>query len=155
MTVKVVIAVLIAFFALLELVPSMEARVQISRKYLVLGGGLSGFFGGLSGHQGALRSAVLIRCGLEKEVFISTGVVCAVVVDFFRLTAYGITFFSKHFDVVVEAGGAGLIGATILAAFAGAFVGAKLMRKVTMVTVQRIVGVMLIFLAIGLGTGLI
>ena len=29
-----------------------------------------GYFGGLSGHQGALRSAVLIRSGLSKEAFI-------------------------------------------------------------------------------------
>jgi uncharacterized membrane protein YfcA len=155
MTIKVVIGVLIAVFALLELVPSLEARIQFSRKYLILGGGLSGFFGGLSGFQGALRSAVLIRCGLEKEVFIATGVVCAVVVDFFRLATYGVAFFSRHFGMVVQAGGAGLVGTTTLAAFVGALVGARLMKKVKMVTVQWIVGVMLVFLAIGLSAGLI
>ena len=69
-------------FALLELVPSLEARIKFDKKYLPLGGALSGFFGGISGHQGALRSAVLLKCGLEKEAFIATGVVCAVVVDF-------------------------------------------------------------------------
>lgn len=154
-TVKAVIGVLIAIFALFELVPALEARMRFRREHLMLGGALSGFFGGLSGHQGALRSAVLIRCGLEKEAFIATGVVCAVVVDCFRLTAYGVTFFSRHFESVIDAGGGWLVGAATLAAFIGAFAGKHLMQKVTLLTVQRIVGVMLILLAIGLGTGLI
>jgi acyl-CoA reductase-like NAD-dependent aldehyde dehydrogenase len=42
--------------------------------YLPVGGLLSGFFGGLSGHQGALRSVFLLRAGLTKESFIATGV---------------------------------------------------------------------------------
>ena len=50
---------------------------------------------------------------------------------------------------------AGLVGTTTLAASVGALVGARLMKKVKMVTVQWIVGVMLIFLAISLGAGLI
>ena len=64
-------------------------------KYIPLGGALSGFFGGLSGQQGALRSAFLIRTGLNKETFIGTSVVSAVVVDVSRLIVYGVTFFRK------------------------------------------------------------
>ena len=33
----------------------------------------SGFFGGLSGMQGALRSAFLARAGLSKEAFVASG----------------------------------------------------------------------------------
>ncbi|MDH3636764.1 MAG: sulfite exporter TauE/SafE family protein [Gammaproteobacteria bacterium] len=153
--VKLVIGALIALVAVLELVPALEERLQFRRELVPLGGALSGFFGGLSGLQGALRSAVLIRCGLEKEAFIGTGVVCAVVVDLFRLATYGVTFFSRHFDQVAEAGGIGLVAAATLAAFIGAFAGSRLMKKVTMKTVQRLVGVMLILVAIGLGTGII
>ena len=113
-------------FGMFELVPVLETRFHFSRKYLVLGGGLSGFFGGLSGHQGALRSAVLIRCGLKKEVFIATGVVCAVTVDFFRLATYGAMFFSRHFHIIMQPGGIKLVGAATLAAFIGAIVGSRL-----------------------------
>ncbi len=88
-TIKLVLGSLIFLFAFLELVPSLEARIKFDKKYLPLGGALSGFFGCISGHQGALRSAVLLKCGLEKEAFIATGVVCAVVVDFSRLIIYG------------------------------------------------------------------
>lgn len=154
-TLKVVIGALILLFAAFELIPALEAKLQFPRKLLPLGGALSGFFGGLSGHQGALRSAVLIRSGLEKEAFIGTGVVCAVVVDMFRLFVYGIAFVSLHVDQVLESGVIGLVGAATLAAFVGSFAGSRLMKKVTMRTVQTIVGLMLTLLAIGLGAGII
>ena len=153
--VKVVIGVLITLFAIFELLPSLESSLQFGRKTLPLGGAMSGFFGGLSGHQGALRSAVLIRAGLSKEAFIATGVVCSVVVDIFRLMVYGITFFSGHFEQVMKSKGVVLVGAATLAAFVGAFVGSRLMKKGTMNAVKKLVGVTLIMLAIGLGAGLI
>ena len=154
-TIKLVVGGLIFLFALLELVPALEARVKFERKYLPLGGALSGFFGGISGHQGALRSAVLIKCGLEKEAFIATGVVCAVIVDMSRLIIYGAVFFTRHFSQIIEAGGISLIGVVTLAAFIGAFTGKRLMKKVTLRAVQLIVGVGLLVLSIGLGSGLI
>jgi uncharacterized protein len=153
--VKLVVGGLIGVFAFLELMPSLEGRIRFSRKHLGIAGALSGFFGGLSGNQGALRSAALIRCGLEKSAFVATGVVCAVVVDMFRLMGYGAAFYTKNFKTVLDAGGAGLVGATTLAAFVGAFAGARLIKKVTMEVVRWIVGVSLLLLALGLVVGLI
>ena len=92
-TVKLVIAALIGAFAILELSPRLEG-LSFDMKYIPLGGALSGFFGGLSGQQGALRSAFLIRSWLGKEKFIGTSVVSAVVGDVSRLIVYGVTFFS-------------------------------------------------------------
>jgi uncharacterized membrane protein YfcA len=51
---KLVIAVLLVVFAMVEVLPRI-AQVSFERRYLPLGGALSGFLGGLSGHQGALR----------------------------------------------------------------------------------------------------
>ncbi len=153
--VKLVLGVLIAAFALLELAPKLEARIRLERKHLPLGGALSGLFGGLSGHQGALRSAVLLRCGLGKEVFIATGVVCAVIVDIFRLGMYGLAFHAGHFRAIEVAGGASMVATATLAAFAGAFVGTRLMKKVTMRFVQAVVGAMLLLVAAGLTAGIL
>lgn len=153
--VKIVVGILIGVFALIELMPSLEGRVHFERKHVGVAGALSGFVGGLSGNQGALRSAALIHCGLEKTAFIATGVVCAVVVDVFRLLGYGINFYAEHFSMVVDAGGLVLVGATTLAAFIGAFAGARLMKKVTMKVVRWIVGISLLALAFGLVAGLI
>ena len=66
---KLIISVLLIIFALMDLIPFFT-KMQISEKWLPFGGALSGFFGGLSGHQGALRSAFLIKAGLSKEAFI-------------------------------------------------------------------------------------
>jgi uncharacterized membrane protein YfcA len=154
-TVKLAVGGLIALFAVFELVPELERRMQFRRKHLPLVGGLSGFLGGLSGHQGALRSAALIRCGFSKEVFIATGVVCAVAVDFSRLATYGMTFFSRHFQMIVHSGGIALVGTATLAAFIGAFIGSRLMKKVTLKVIQWIVGTMLLIIGISLAVGLI
>ncbi len=64
--VKTIIGLLMILFALIELYPAAQ-KYNFNRKYLPIGGILSGFFGGLSGHQGALRSAFLVRSGLGKE----------------------------------------------------------------------------------------
>lgn len=65
-------------------------------KKLWLGGMLSGFFGGLSGHQGAFRTLFLSQNKLSKEVFLATGVTIAVVVDVSRLTLY-----AQYWDRVI------------------------------------------------------
>ena len=115
---------------------------------------LSGFFGGLSGNQGALRSAFLIRAGLDKESFVATGVVSAVIVDSVRLTIYGVSYFTTSFNAVPP-DIAGLVFAATLAAFIGAFFGKRLLKKVTLRTVQVIVAVWLITVGSGLATGFI
>ena len=152
--VKLVIAVLIMVFAFVELNPSFE-KLAFDTRFIPVGGALSGFFGGLSGHQGALRTAFLIRTGLEKEVFIGTMVVSAVIVDISRLIIYGATFFSRDFAILEKEGVTGLVIAGSLAAFLGAFIGSRLLKKITMHTIQIIVGVMLALLAVGLGSGMI
>ena len=149
--IKLIVGVLIIGFACLNLLPRLS-NVAFDRKYLPVGGLLSGFFGGLSGIQGALRSAFLIKAGLGKEAFIGTGTVSAVIVDVSRLLIYGLSFYTMKISQVESMGG--IILAAIIAAFAGSFVGARLMKKVTLQAVQIIVGVMLIVVGIGMATGL-
>jgi uncharacterized membrane protein YfcA len=149
MPVKLIVAILIVVFALLELAPT-GIRFSLPSQYLPLGGILSGFFGGLSGHQGALRSAFLIKAGLTKESFIATGVVISLMVDIPRIVMYGLTLPELHL-----ADNRTLLTAAILAAFAGAWLGNHLMRKVTLCLVQVLVAVMLLAIAAALGSGLI
>ncbi|HWR33576.1 MAG TPA: sulfite exporter TauE/SafE family protein, partial [Chitinophagaceae bacterium] len=86
---KIVIGVLMIIFALFELIPALK-KLSIDTKYLPAGGLLSGFFGGLSGHQGALRSAFLLRLQLSKEQFIATGIAIACMIDISRLSVYAV-----------------------------------------------------------------
>ena len=151
---KLVIAFLIAVFAMLELHPRFE-KLAFSPRYIPLGGALSGFFGGLSGLQGALRSAFLVRAGLAKEAFVGTSVVSAIVVDLSRLAVYGVTFFSKHLTIFQDQVGIGLVIAATVTAFLGSFIGSRLIKKITMRTIQMVVGILLLFLSLVLGAGLV
>jgi len=147
-----IIGLLIATFAFLEFSPQF-ARLAVPKRYLALGGLISGFFGGLSGHQGALRSAFLVKAGLDKEAFIATGVVCAVAVDLVRIAVYAAFAEAAGFDLLPSDARIEAVTATI-AAFAGAFVGARLIRKLTLRHVQLIVAGMMALIGAGLASGL-
>ncbi|OHB53295.1 MAG: hypothetical protein A2Y07_00550 [Planctomycetes bacterium GWF2_50_10] len=150
---KLVISALILIFAILEIIPRL-AKIGFGRKWIPLGGLLSGFFGGLSGHQGALRSAFLIKAGLDKEEFIATAALSAIVVDVVRIIVYGFTFLAGSFN---DAGAVprNLILTAIAAAFAGAYLAKHMMKKVTFRSVQMIIAILLAFTALGLGSGLL
>ena len=152
--VKVVVAVLIFGFAVLEVSGWMKG-VKLDRRMIPVGGALSGFFGGLSGNQGALRTAFLSRAGLEKERLIGTMVASAVVVDVARLCVYGTGRLGGAFAELRAGGGWGLVLAASVAAFAGSSVGVRLVKKVTLGALHRVIAVMLIALAVALGAGLI
>jgi uncharacterized membrane protein YfcA len=147
--VKLIISILLIFFALMEIVPYLK-KIEFRKDKFVIGGILSGFFGGLSGHQGALRSAFLIRSGLSKEAFVSTGIVIACIIDFSRLGVYSTRFLKSGLQENLT-----LVIAATLSAFVGAYVGSRLLKKVTLSTIQIIVTVLLIILSIGIGSGLI
>jgi len=151
---KSVIAALIMVFAAIELNPSRK-HLSFDLKFIPLGGLLSGFFGGLSGHQGALRTAFLLRAGLDKNALIGTMVISAVVVDLARLAVYGATFFRQDLPALQEQGLLGLIAAGSLAAFTGSFAGARLLKKMTLAGLQKMIAVMLFLLALALGCGMV
>lgn len=147
--VKVIIALILIVFSLFEILPSVQ-KWQFGKDKLILGGVLSGFFGGLSGIQGALRSAFLIKSGLSKEAYIATGVVIASLVDFTRLSVYASRFAAAHLHENIP-----LLLTATLAAIAGALIGKKLLKKVTLRSIQFIVAIMLIIISLALGLGMI
>ncbi len=153
--VKLVIGLLILVFALLDLA-GVLGRWAIPRRWMALGGLLSGFFGGLSGHQGALRSITLLRLGLDKERYIGTTSVCSLMVDLVRLGVYasGAAFFAKDLSGLGAAQG-GPVLAAIGGALVGSIVGRRLVPRVSMAAIHRMVGIFLITLGIALGTGLL
>ena len=120
-----------------------------------LGGALSGFFGGVSGHQGALRTAFLAHAGLQKNSFIGTMVLSAIVIDIVRIVVYGLTFLNFNREMFQTSGLKTLLIAGTVAAFIGSSVGKYLLEKVTFDTVHTIVGIMLMLLGIAISAGLI
>ena len=141
----------IVISSLFELIPTWS-HLSFSRKYLPLGGVLSGFFGGVSGNQGMLRSAFLLKAGLTKQQFIGTGIFCSLLVDATRLLVYGWGpySFAGHLQ-----GTYGLIIAASLSAFVGAYLGAKYSEKVSFKVLQILIGAMLFVLGFGIAIGVI
>ena len=146
--VKLVIGVIILAFVVLEVVPRFAA-MSFDPRLLPLGGAISGFFGGLSGHQGAFRSMFLLKSGLDKERFVATGVVLAMIVDVTRMAVYGFGSLEARNDVDWT-----LVLTATLAAFAGAFVGTRLVKKLTIRSIQMAVSTMLVLVGVGLIAGL-
>jgi uncharacterized membrane protein YfcA len=152
-----IVGLLIVAFAAIEWHPRIK-KLQIHPRYLPLGGVLSGFFGGLSGHQGALRSAFLIRAGLDRDQFIATAAVCSVLVDFTRLLVYaaGALIASR-----AREGGSfaaelwPLVAVGCVSAFAGSYIGARLVQKVTLGWLQAFVAVALAMFGAAMAAGLL
>jgi uncharacterized membrane protein YfcA len=100
--------------------------------------------------QGALRSVFLLRSGLSPAGYIATSAVVASLVDVSRLTLYGRAFLAQRgqFDYPV-------LGAAVASAFAGAYLGARLLPRVSMKGLRRGVGVLLLTVALGLMVGVL
>lgn len=152
--IKLLVACLMGVFAWLELNPKFR-NLAFPPRWLPVGGLLSGFFGGLTGHQGALRSAFLIRLGLDKEAFIGTTVLSAIVIDISRLLVYGFTFLVKDFTLIASQNEAGLVMAGIFSALTGSILGSRFVKSVTIEAIQKFIGYLLVIYAILLGFGFI
>ncbi|MFK7050125.1 Sulfite exporter TauE/SafE [Flavobacterium columnare] len=146
---KVLIGFLLILFALFDVIPKLK-KIEFNRKYLSFGGALSGFFGGLSGHQGALRSAFLIRTGLTKESFIATGVVIAFFIDISRISIYLSRIINDPSNLDFK-----LITIATLSAFVGVYFGNKILKKTTLVFIQQVVAFLLFIYGISLIVGII
>ena len=131
----------------MDLIPYFK-KLEFSKDKLAIGGILSGFFGGLSGNQGALRTAFLIKAGLSKEAFIGTAVVVSTFVDFTRLGVYATRFAKADLSDNIT-----LVLCATLSAITGAYIGNRLLKKVTLGFVRKAVAVLLILVSIALGAG--
>lgn len=151
--VNVTVGAVMLGFAILELMPGLDS-LSFHKRLAIPMGLASGFFGGLSGHQGALRSAFLSRSVLSPRALVATRCVCACIVDFTRLGVYlgatGAAWASfsdlKQASLIVWAAGSAL---------AGSLIGSRLLDKATMPVLRRLTGVALVVLAIALAAGLL
>jgi len=151
--VKLIIGLMMIGFALFELLPRFRS-MKFERRYLSLGGVLSGFFGGLSGHQGALRSAFLAKSGLTTERFVGSNAVIGFLVDLTRISVY-VALFTAAGGHISEFSGWPLVLTGAVSAFCGVLLGKRYLHKVTMTSVQTLVGVLLFGVGLALVIGLL
>ena len=150
---KLIIGLLMMGFALFELLPRFRT-LEFERRYLPLGGVLSGFFGGLSGHQGALRSAFLAKAGLTTERFVSSNAVIGFLVDLTRITVYA-ALFTAAGGHLSDFSGWPLVMTGAISAFCGVLLGKRFLHKVRMTSIQTLVGILLFGVGLALITGIL
>lgn len=146
------IGILMIVFAALELQRWFH-ELRAPPRLMPLGGLVTGFFGGLTGQQGALRSMFLLRSGLTAERFIATGVMIAVLVDLSRLTTYAASFTAAGLDPAGREGLLVLVGT--LSAFAGAYVANRHLDKITIGTVRYSVAALMLAIGAALALGVL
>jgi len=147
--VKLIIGLILILIGFNELTGLVKAE-KIIIQHVPFGGLVSGFFGGLSGLQGAFRSYFLINLGLDKYGFIASSAVIAFLVDLSRLTIY-LTSFQKIIQMSQP-----LLGTIIIfAALLGILTGNLLLEKVKMESIHNFVSYLLVFIGSVLSLGVI
>jgi uncharacterized membrane protein YfcA len=109
-----------------------------------IGGILSGFFGGFSGHQGALRALFLSKLKLESLVFVATTALISLFVDLTRVSVYfSGNWFNSYYPTYLYFMG-------IPAALLGTLVGRRNIQKINHRKMSTIVGIGLLAMGISL-----
>jgi hypothetical protein len=143
-----VVGLVLMLLAMLELWPRFQ-RLRAPGWAMPVGGALTGFLGGLSGQQGALRSVFLLRSGMEADRFIATGVMIAVLIDVSRMTSYAATM------TVPSGRDALLVAAGATAALLVSAIAVRRIEKVTIGVVRGTVAGMLLLIGAAFALGLI
>jgi len=120
---SVVFGVLLVFAGLSGLMGWM-ARVRFGRTAAWGAGFLSGFFGGLVGNQGGIRSAALMAFPLDKEGLVATATAIGVIVDLARMPVY---VAAQGYALVSVSG---WIVLALVGCLAGTFWGVRLLGRI-------------------------
>jgi uncharacterized membrane protein YfcA len=108
--------------------------------FRLLGGTLSGFFGGLVGNQGGIRAAALLGFNLNPLQIVATATASAILVDAARVPIY------LHYAGPAIAANARLAALITTAALVGTYVGIKVLKRLDQRIYRRLVGVLLLTL---------
>lgn len=150
-TAAIIIGAVLILFAVLEFQPWFQ-RLTFPKRYLSVGGVLTGFMGGLSGQQGALRSMFLLKSDFDAKRYIATGVFIAVLIDLARLPTYALGFKGTETLTGHELA---IIGFGTLCAFLGAWLGATYMKKTTIGFIRYVVAALMFVIGLLLILGII
>ncbi len=135
--IRILLGGFLILYVALEAFRVTAVRVPATTSTLLVGGVWSGLIAGLIGTGGAIRSVCLLAFGLPKEIYIGTSAVIALLVDATRLPVY-LT------QRVIPARLVPVVLALTVVAFVGAWVGQRLVRRVSPVRFQQFVLLMLI-----------
>ena len=105
-----------------------------------VGGALSGFFGGLVGNQGGIRSAAMLGFDVDKNEFVATTTAVALLVDCARVPIY-LGLQSRNLTALTQPIAIAAIGVVV-----GTLFGEKLLARVPEKRFRMVVGGLLLAL---------
>jgi uncharacterized protein len=109
-----------------------------------IAGALSGFFGGLVGNQGGIRSAALLGFDLPKERFVATATAIALMVDAARMPVYVVAERAQVAAIWP------LVAISVLGVVGGTLVGQRVLMIVPEQRFKQIVGAIILLLGIAM-----
>jgi len=124
------------------------ARLALHGRWAIVGGILSGAFGGLVGNQGGIRSAALLPYRLEGTAFVATATASALLVDLVRVPVYLMSSGRE----IAEA--RPLVALMTVAVLVGTFAGAPILRRMPEPVFRRVVAGLIVALGLGLIAGI-
>jgi uncharacterized membrane protein YfcA len=112
-----------------------------------IGGALSGFFGGLVGNQGGIRTAAMLGFEVDKRRFVATTTAVALLIDAARVPVF-VAFEGPELMTLLP-----VIAIATLGVIAGTLSGEKLLARVPEARFRAFVGALLLVLGISFLAG--
>ena len=127
----IVFGCLLVFAALSGLTGFVD-RMHFGRRTAWAAGALSGFFGGLVGNQGGIRSAALLGFDIRKEALVATATAIGLIVDGARMPVYLAIESGRIFSAWP------VLAITIAGVLLGTFWGVRLLRRIEERTFRKL-----------------
>jgi len=140
---SVVLGSLLVLAGVLELT-GWGPKLVLSGAMAFAAGALSGFFGGLVGNQGGIRSAALLRLDVRREALVATATATALLVDAARLPVY---VFSSGQEILDAAP---TVMVLTLGVIAGTLVGVPVLRRLPELAFRRLLASLVAALGVAL-----
>jgi uncharacterized protein len=119
-------------------------RWRLRGKLAWIGGAASGFFGGLVGNQGGIRTAAMLGFEVDKRQFVATTTAVALLIDIARVPVY-LTFEARELSSLWM-----IIGIAICGVVFGTLFGERLLAWVPEPRFRTVVGTLLLLLGISI-----
>lgn len=137
----VVFGLLLVFVGISEL-SGLSRRMRFGNVLGLIAGAVSGFFGGLVGNQGGIRSAALLGFDLDKRAFVATATATGLIVDAARMPAYFVTQGSEISAIWI------IVVIATVGAVLGTIFGERVLRVVPERLFRSVVAVLILTLGV-------
>jgi hypothetical protein len=138
---QIVFALMLVLAGVLGVLQVSE-RLRFGKASAAVIGLVSGFFGGLVGEQGGIRSVALLSFDVEKEAFIATATATALIVDAVRMPVYFLTQSNEVAQFLI------ILIFSSIAVVAGTLAGNMVLKRIPEESFKRIVSFLILLLGV-------